>query len=71
MNEPCQYCGNSNIQRNIQIGVNAEADSIGLEYYTKFVVIGTEAFLADLCLDCGSVVRLFVKNPQQKWVIKK
>ncbi len=66
----CIYCGSANIVRNIKIGQTADAGRIGLAYRTRFVVTGMEAVLADLCDDCGSLLRIFVDAPGRKWVTK-
>ena len=68
--DKCQYCNGANIQTNVPVGQNAEVGVIGLQYKTKFVVIGVEPFYADLCKDCGSINRLFVKNPGRNWCVK-
>ena len=66
----CQYCNSTNLQADIIIGENAEVASIGLKYQTKFIARGVEPFYAELCQDCGSINRLYVKNTDKKWCIK-
>jgi hypothetical protein len=66
----CIYCSSTNIVHHIEIGQTAEEGRIGLTYKTRFIVQGTERLFADLCDDCGSVVRIFVENIRKKWVTK-
>lgn len=68
--EKCPYCGSANLARRVEVNQTAEAGRIGLGYHTRFLLIGTESLLADLCDECGSVVRLFVEVPARKWVTK-
>jgi hypothetical protein len=64
----CPYCGSSNIVRNILVDQTADAGRIGLAYRVRFRVIIPEQLLTDLCDDCGSVVRTFVRTTGRKWV---
>ncbi len=66
----CSHCGGTNITGNVSVGLTAEADSVGLKYRTGFLVIGTEAFFADVCDDCGTIARIFVKTTGRKWYTK-
>ena len=67
----CIHCGGTNLGENIQVAMTAEAGSIGLRYATKFLVNGVEPFYADLCNDCGSITRLYVKNGERRWRLGK
>lgn len=64
----CPYCGSSNIVRNIKVDQTADAGRIGLAYRARFMIITPEQVLADLCDDCGSVVRTFIRTTGRKWV---
>lgn len=66
----CPYCNGANIQTDVEVGQNAEVSAIGLKYRANFMMFGVEAFHADLCKDCGSIVRLFVWNTGRKWCVK-
>lgn len=66
----CPHCGGSNIVAGVGVDQTADAGRIGLAYKTKFFVTGTEPFYADICDDCGTVVRLYVKTPGRKWYVK-
>jgi hypothetical protein len=69
--DKCIYCNSTNLQTNITIGQSAETGGIGLQYHTKFLIIGVEPFYADLCKDCGSISRLYIKNSGKNWCTKK
>ena len=66
----CLICGSSDIVRNITMSQAVETGSTGLEYRTAVVITATEALLADLCKQCGTILRLHVKNPDRKWRTK-
>jgi hypothetical protein len=66
----CTYCGSTNIARHVRVDQTADAGRIGLSYRTRFLVVGTEALYADLCDDCGSVLRIFVDKVGKQWVVK-
>ncbi len=67
----CPHCGGSDLVEGIRIGLTSEVGSIGLEYKTALVLLGTEPLLADLCRECGSIARLRVRNVDRKWLVKK
>ncbi len=66
----CAFCGSANIVRGVKIDQTADAGGIGLSYKTRFLIVGTESIFADLCDDCGSVLRTVEKAPGRKWVTK-
>ncbi len=66
----CLTCGGTDIVRNISVSQSVEVGSTGLEYRTAVVITGSEALLADLCTQCGTILRLHVKNPDRKWITK-
>lgn len=54
----------------VRVDQTADAGRIGLAYKTKFVLGGTEPFYADVCDECGTVARLYVKETGKKWYVK-
>ncbi len=66
----CPRCGGNNITAGVRVNQTADAGTVGLSYKTKFVIMGTERLYADICSDCGTVVRFFVKNPARQWYTK-
>jgi hypothetical protein len=68
--EKCTFCGGTNIITHVKIDQTADAGRIGLSYKTRFLVIGIEGLHADLCDDCGSLLRIFIDTAGRKWVTK-
>ena len=66
----CQSCGSSDIVRDVTMSQPVEVGSIGLEFKATLGVRKTETLLADLCKQCGTVVRFHVKKTDRKWVTK-
>jgi hypothetical protein len=66
----CPHCGGTNITGGVWADQTAGAGAVGLAYKTKFVIMGVERLYADICNDCGTVVRFFVKNPSRQWYTK-
>lgn len=67
----CSRCHNHTLTTGVSVGQNAESGWIGLKYKDGRLLLGTEAFLADVCNTCGHIERLYVQNTNHKWVIKK
>ena len=63
----CPHCGGSDLVRELELNQNAEVGRIGLPYRAAGIFTGTEPLLADLCLACGTVVRLYVRETDRKW----
>lgn len=66
----CPYCGGNNIEEGIVWSMTAQSGNVGLAYKMGFI-IGTESVYSDLCLDCGTIVRSYVREPNKKWYKKK
>ena len=66
----CSHCGSERIKQNVTISQAAEGGYTGLQYRTGLVLVGSEPLLADLCLKCGTVLRLHVKNRRREWIVK-
>ena len=64
----CPSCGSSNIVRDVTMSQPVEVGSIGLEYKASLGIRKTETLLADLCRQCGTVVRFHVKLTDRKWI---
>lgn len=48
-----------------------DGGGLGLQFEaedTMFYKLKIEQMFVDLCLDCGTVVRFFVKEPKRKWI---
>ena len=66
----CPRCGGTHIAEGVRINQTAEAGDIGLVYKAKFLLMGTEALYADVCVGCGTIVRFFVKKADRDWYRK-
>ena len=65
--QTCVRCGGSDILCNITMSQAVEVGTVGLQYTKSLILTGTEALLADLCRQCGTVVRLHVRVTDRKW----
>ncbi|MBQ8578056.1 MAG: hypothetical protein IJ449_08885 [Clostridia bacterium] len=64
----CPYCGSHRIEKGIVWGKSAEGGHVGLKYNAGLFT-GIEKVYSDLCLDCGSVLRTYIKeDPEINWV---
>lgn len=67
----CPHCGGTEIAAGLQVNQNAEVGTIGLAYKAAKIFVGTEPLRADLCLNCGTVARLFVIETKHQWIQPK
>jgi len=63
----CPECGGTDIVKSIGISKMTEAGPIGLGHNTDYFVKATEPLVVDLCRNCGTVVRLYVKKADKRW----
>jgi len=67
--EKCPYCGSERIELSIAWGKSAETGNVGLKYNTEgrfFSITGVVQVYSDLCLDCKSVLRTYIKEDTDK-----
>ena len=57
----CKNCGSENVQEGITFRNSENESKIGFPYETKHTM-GIAAVYADVCLDCGEVLRIYVKD---------
>jgi len=64
----CPYCGSERIQFSVAWGKSAESGNIGLKYTTEglFGLTGVVQVYSDLCLDCKSILRTYIKEDTDK-----
>lgn len=65
----CPYCGSERIEESVAWGKTAETGSVGLRYsaFGGFLApVGVVGVYSDLCLDCGSIVRSYIKEDTDK-----
>jgi hypothetical protein len=65
---PCPECGSTEIVEGVGVSKTAEAGGIGLSYRSLGVLRGTSPLYADVCRKCGTVNRLFVREPDKPWI---
>lgn len=67
----CPYCGSERIEESIAWGKSAESGNVGLKFITdtSFLgVVGVAQVYSDLCLDCKSLLRSYIKeDTDKKW----
>lgn len=66
----CPYCRSTLIIRHVKVDQTADAGNIGLAYKARFLLQIIEPLFADLCDNCGTVLRFFVDKPRRQWVLK-
>ncbi len=64
------HCGSENVIQNIVVGQQTDVSPIGLKYRKARIFYGAEQMYADLCRNCGTVVRQYVENPDRDWDIR-
>ena len=68
----CPYCESERIEQGIAWGQSAETGNIGLKYSSGtgfFSLVGVAQVYSDLCLDCKSILRTYIKQDTDKnWV---
>lgn len=66
----CEHCSSTRIEEGVAIGKSAEAGNIGPKYKSG-LLIGVVQMYCDICLDCGEIIRFFIKeDTDKKWVKK-
>jgi hypothetical protein len=63
----CPYCGGSDLVRGSKLGMTAEVGAIGPSFNGAWIFGGTEPLYVDLCRACGTVTRIYVKEPNRNW----
>jgi len=57
----CTNCGSNRIEKGIAWGKAAESGNVGLKY-KKGILAGVTQVYSDLCLDCGTVLSMYIKD---------
>ena len=70
----CPFCGSERIEQGRAWGKTAETGNIGLEYTKGKGLLPFTAVAevySDLCLDCKTIVRTYIKDDTGKnWITK-
>ena len=64
----CPDCGSGDVVSGISVRQTAEASDIGLNYKALGILRGTVPMYADLCRQCGTIVRFFVREKDKPWI---
>lgn len=64
----CPYCNSEHIEEGIAWGRSSESGSVGLKYNSPgfFPVTMIAQAYSDLCLDCKSIIRTYIKEETDK-----
>lgn len=64
----CPYCGSEHIEIGIAWGKSSETGSVGLKFNMGgfFSYINVAQVYSDLCLDCKSILRTYIKEDTDK-----
>lgn len=66
----CLHCNSTNIEEGITIGQTAEIGDIGPNF-KRGIFVAVAPMYCDLCLDCGEIVRFYIKDSTDKKWLKK
>ncbi len=68
MNMKCPFCGSIRIELGISWGKSAETGNVGLKYTANgfFPITGVAEVYSDLCLDCKTILRTYIKEDTDK-----
>ena len=65
----CPYCGSDNIEEGVAWGRSTEVGNFGLKYKSSdspLSFAGVTQVYSDLCLDCKSIVRSYIREDTDK-----
>jgi hypothetical protein len=68
----CSHCGSNEIRKGMKLGLSGESGEVGCRYHKtgKFLgmsLLGLEPLLVDVCMDCGTLVRIYMEETDRKW----
>lgn len=64
----CAECESADIVTGVPISQTAEAGHIGLSYKALGFLRGSAQLYTDVCRHCGTVARLYVREPDKPWI---
>ena len=68
----CQHCGSNNIMMKMLIDHSGGNFSVGLHYQQgPLRVLGIEPLYCDICSDCGTLIRSYIRTTDREWFRKK
>ena len=63
--DKCIYCGSENLEKELKIRGSKDIGNIHFQY--SMLGMENEDIFVDLCKDCGSITRFYVKNTNRDW----
>ena len=64
----CTECGSTDFATSVCISQKGAGGSVGLTYRAGIIFRVTEPLYADVCRQCGTVARFFVRNKDKPWL---
>ena len=58
----CVYCGSNNIEKGIHFELETEPYKIGIPVKYSMLKFGVLELHADLCYECKSITRIYIKD---------
>jgi len=68
--ETCRECGSGDLAYGVKVCQSNETGHTGLQYRSGVIFSATERMLADLCKNCGTVQRFWVRRTDRPWQTK-
>jgi hypothetical protein len=68
--KPCPHCGSSDIAAGLEFNMNAEVGPFGLSYNAFAFIGGVEKLQAELCRNCGTIIRIYVNDTKRNWIVR-
>lgn len=66
----CKNCNSTRVEEGISMGLTAESGYIGPQA-SKGIFTYTSPMFCDICLDCGEILRFYIRdNTDRKWIKK-
>lgn len=65
----CPFCGSENIEAGVAWGKSVDTGNVGLKYNSGkgfLSATGVAEVYSDLCLDCKSIIRTYIKEDTDK-----
>ena len=64
----CPECKSTDIAAGIGFSMTTDTSRVGLNCKALGVFVGTAPLFADVCRQCGTVARFFVRDVEKAWV---
>jgi hypothetical protein len=68
--KPCPHCGSSDIVSGLEFNQGVEVGPFGPIYKAVAFFTATEQLHAELCLNCGTIIRIYVNDTKRNWIVR-